>query len=50
MEEIDSNIGYLKCPANFIITGSGKTYFLLNLLKDWPFQAQIRKLIYFYET
>lgn len=37
MEEITSDICNLKSPANFIITGatgSGKTWFLLNLLKD----------------
>lgn len=51
MEEINVKICTLKSPANFVIsgcTGSGKTYFLLKLLKEWPFQQEKNKMIYFY--
>jgi len=44
MEAIDENNLKLRCPANFVIsgsTGSGKTYFLLQLLKQWPFEMDI---------
>src|SRR3569832_933994 len=51
MEEI-TNVG-LKSPTNFVIsgaTGSGKTCFLLKMLKHWPFEQQkkIGKMMYFY--
>lgn len=53
METVDSDIQYLRAPANFIIsgsTGSGKTYFLYKLLIDWPFQAKPGQMIYFYKV
>jgi len=53
METINEDICFLKTPANFIITGvtgSGKTCFLLKLLKDWPFQARPGRMLYFYNT
>lgn len=51
MEEISQKICTLKSPANFIIsgcTGSGKTFFLLKLLKEWPFSQEKNHMIYFY--
>lgn len=51
MEQINEDIYTLKAPANFVVTGCtgcGKTSFLFNLLKRWPFQPQKGKMIYFY--
>lgn len=53
METIDSNIDKLRAPANFVIsgaTGSGKTYFLLKLLQDWPFDVEMGDMVYFYNV
>ena len=51
MEQINEDIYKLKAPANFVVTGCtgcGKTSFLFNLLKSWPFKPQKAKMIYFY--
>lgn len=53
MEQINSDIQILRSPANFVIsgaTGSGKTYFLLKLLSDWPFAKEMGDIIYFYNV
>jgi len=51
MEEVDEKIEYLTAPANMIIsgaTGSGKSTFVLNLLKQWPFELKRGNIIYYY--
>jgi len=52
MEAIDNDILQLKSPSNFLIygcTGSGKTMFVLKLLREWPFQQKLGKGIFFYQ-
>jgi Poxvirus A32 protein len=53
MEELNADICTLKSPSNFVIsgaTGSGKTTFLLNLMKSWPFEQKLGSILYFYNT
>jgi len=51
MEEISPDILKLKSPANFVIcgtTGSGKSMFVLKLLRAWPFENKLGTLVYMY--
>lgn len=45
-------LGTFKAPSNFVISGatsSGKTTFLLNLLRAWPFSCRRGRVLFFYE-
>jgi hypothetical protein len=51
MEELRSEVEVLRAPANFILVGctsSGKTSWLFSLLKEWPFEGRLGKIVYMY--